>query len=208
MSNRPWPPYKSLSVPLEHLPHSWTDEINSLLDRCGVISELRGDGPTGREAPDATAMHIAVVAGGEIKQALPWLWELYADLFKAFASAAAGRPLYVANDIRSSININCLRGVGDRYEKHVDSNPMTGLLFATEQSVADGGELVFQHPDTQELTIVRPRIGMFICFDAREITHWVAPLKTNRPRVSIPMNYYWSPTDQTRPAGLDRKLYG
>ncbi len=35
-----------------------------------------------------------------------------------------------------------------RFECHVDSNPLTGLLFCTEH--AGGGELVFAHDDAAQ----------------------------------------------------------
>ena len=123
-----------------------------------------------------------------------------------FVSKTLERPYFIAKDLRSSININCLRGIGARYEAHVDTNPLTGVLFACAASASTGGELVFDNGDGR-VARVEPRPGVFIAFDARMISHYVSPLLVNMDRVSLPMNYYDDPQVQHRPEGLDNYLY-
>jgi hypothetical protein len=203
-----WPPYSSVTLGLQDLPSDWIYQIEQTIEKAARITELRGDGPTGHEASDAQAMIVKVVDGYAVRENLPWLWDLYASSLRQFCETVCGKALYLANDIVSSVNINLLEGEGARYERHVDSNPLTGLLFATTLEGSKGGQLVFQHPETGELAQVEPRLGQFLCFDARRIVHWVAPLGGLHTRISIPMNYYESAAQQDRPDGLNEKLYG
>ena len=60
-----------------------------------------------------------------------------------------------------------------RLECHVDSNPLTGLLFCTDH--VRGGELVVAHDTAAEglaeidraCSVIRPQAGQLIFFDAR-----------------------------------------
>jgi hypothetical protein len=151
-------------------------------------------------------MHIRVADGVAVKYHLQWLYDLYAGYLKEFCASKFGTPLYPANLLHTTVNINQLSGRGARYEWHVDSNPVTGLLFVTDAPVGFGGSLVFK-PEGGSRSIVRPTAGTFICFDAREIPHCVTALRTNSVRISIPMNYYDSEHDQARPADLDEQIY-
>jgi hypothetical protein len=105
------------------------------------------------------------------------------------------------------VNINQLAGRGAQYEWHVDSNPITGVLYATDSDNGLGGSLVFRDDQNGQKSVFRPKAGTFICFDAREISHRVAPLRREGERVSLPMNYYHSATDQPRPPDLDSQIY-
>ena len=111
----------------------------------------------------------------------------------------------MAKDIASGININYLEGAGSIYERHRDTNPVTGILFGNSLTKVDGGELVFE---TVPEFRVRPRKGLFIIFDARDVIHYVSPLSAGVHRVSLPMNFYDSPIEQSRPADLNNYLYG
>jgi hypothetical protein len=150
-------------------------------------------------------MRVTVVPGEEIFKALPWLYKLYATELAACASRFAGSAVTIAEDLRSSININLLEGCGARYERHVDSNPVTGILFPTTLGDGDGGELVFECSPFP--LVIRPQAGFFIVFDARAIVHHVMPLKRNTERVSIPMNFYYLAEVDLRPPDLDQYLY-
>ena len=69
-----------------------------------------------------------------------------------------------------------------RFECHVDSNPLTGLLFCTDHSA--GGELVIAHDPTaadvtsveRDCSVIRPHAGHLIFFDARHHPHYARPL--------------------------------
>jgi hypothetical protein len=149
-------------------------------------------------------MRVTVVTGDQILESLPWLYSLYRTELAACASKFAGVPVNVSGDLPSSVNINLLEGRNARYERHVDSNPVTGILFPTTVSDHDGGELIFEC--APKPLVIRPEAGTFIVFDAREIVHHVLPLKRNVERVSVPMNYYL-PGLHSRPSDLDHYLY-
>lgn len=209
ISNSNWTPFRAADLlALNLLPPNWVRQINDVINDAGVRTTLKAEGTTVREAPDASPTHVMLVGGHSIKSKLPWLWQLYENELLSFTSKAWGRQYFVSNDAQNAINVNCLLGRGARYEKHVDSNPMTGLLFATDHSSGTGGALVFRHPESSEECWITPSAGTFICFDARNIVHWVEPLLVDNARVSIPMNYYFSSADQPRPDDLDEHIYG
>ena len=66
-----------------------------------------------------------------------------------------------------------------RFECHIDSNPLTGLLFCTDHLT--GGELVFAHDAEaadiaaveRDCSVIRPHAGHLIFFDARRHPHYV-----------------------------------
>ncbi len=58
-----------------------------------------------------------------------------------------------ARDERYGVVLNVQRGTAERFECHIDSNPLTGLLFCTDHPA--GGELVFAHdPDAASIDAV------------------------------------------------------
>jgi 2OG-Fe(II) oxygenase superfamily len=187
------------------LPRDWESQVRAVAATCGFDTILTGEGSTSRETKPRRRMRVRVADGIAVKASLDWLWKLYAGRLLEFSSRWLGRQLYIANDLRSAVNINVLRGRGAQYEWHVDSNTVTGVLFVTTAGPGAGGSLVFAKPGAPR-SIVRPRSATFICFDAREIPHRVAPLRGG-DRISIPMNYYDSATEQPRPEDLDRDIY-
>lgn len=202
-----WRPYHALDLnSLKVLPRHWQRDVRAVVRQRGFETILTGAGSTSREARGNQRMVVRVADGLAVKQALPWLWDLYEGLLKEFASRSFNRQLYAANLLHTGININLLEGRGAQYEWHVDSNPVTGLLFATTAKPGLGGSLVFKHKEGHR-ALVRPVAGRFICFDAREIEHRVAPLRLDGERISLPMNYYESQTEQRRPADLDVQIY-
>jgi hypothetical protein len=105
-----------------------------------------------------------------------------------------------------------------RFECHVDSNPLTGLLFCTDHPVGAGGELVFGHdPDAADIgaverdcTVIRPHAGHVIFFDGRRYPHYARPLTSESDvRIVAVMNFYTqSCPESTRPPELNRHLFG
>jgi hypothetical protein len=105
-----------------------------------------------------------------------------------------------------------------RFECHVDSNPLTGLLFCTDHGPGAGGELVFGHDKTarsradieHSCSVLRPQAGHLIFFDGREYPHYVRPLGADDEiRVVAVMNFYTDECpESTRPLELNRYLYG
>jgi hypothetical protein len=118
---------------------------------------------------------------------------------------------------RYGIVLNVQRGTTMRFECHVDSNPLTGLLFCTDHQTGAGGELVFAHDpaaaDTKAVeracSVIRPQAGHLIFFDGRTHPHYARPLTTeSQLRVVAVMNFYtMSCPESTRPPELNRHLF-
>lgn len=187
------------------LPDDWVQQVAKVANDQSIRTVLDGRSVTSREPSDIEPIEVYVVTGETIKNKLPWLYDLYRGELLKFASQIKNTKVVSSQDLQSGININLLRGKGSRYEWHVDSNPVTGLLFVTTHEVGDGGELIFKVQD--EKVTVHPKSGTFIVFDAREIPHTVTPLINSFQRISIPMNYYFSQVDQERPEDLTSYLY-
>ena len=105
-----------------------------------------------------------------------------------------------------------------RFECHVDSNPLTGLLFCTDHLTGAGGELVFAHDPTaadidaveRDCSVIRPQAGHLIFFDGREHPHYARPLLSRSDvRIVAVMNFYTeSFPESTRPQELNHHLFG
>lgn len=181
-------PYFALDLAAQGLlPHGWAEQVSAataaperIVVQTGV--ELRPEDE-----------QFSILEGAPVRARLPWLWDLYLGPLRSFASERFGSPLFVANRVSSAITLNILDGVGAGQEWHVDSNPVTGVFFATSHE-GDAGALEFQHPDG-EIVRVHPRAGMFVCM-AKPILHRVAPLDAPGQRLSLAMLYYDSPADQ------------
>ena len=102
-----------------------------------------------------------------------------------------------------------------RFECHVDSNPLSGVLFCTDH--AEGGELVVGHDPAatdismveRDCSVIRPHAGHLIFFNARQLPHYARPLTAEDDiRVIAVMNFYTkSFPESTRPEELNRHLY-
>jgi hypothetical protein len=196
----------------ELLPMGWQNDIFVASETSSAWQTLEGGSVTSREEffGSAAEAHVGVVTGDIVAETVPWLDGLYRTEILARINSLGLGQYEVSADLRSGINLNTtLKGA--RYEWHVDSNPMTALLFITTHEPADGGQLLFR-PDPEarpgeswELQ-VSPKSGTLLLFDAREAAHVVTEVLTGR-RISAPMNYY-DAGKQERPADLDGYLYG
>ena len=151
----------------------------------------------------------------QVRHRLPWLHLAYRREFLKLAGQACAEPVAPARDDRYGIVLNVQRGTDMRFECHVDSNPLTGLLFCTDHQA--GGELVIAHdaaaadvPSVERnCSIIRPHAGHVIYFDAREHPHYARPLTVSGIRIVAVMNFYTeSCPESTRPRELNRHLYG
>lgn len=170
-----------------------------------------------REAADVDHVTRGRVHAGQVAQELPWLRELYLNGFRELGKRATIDEVHPAMDERYRAVLNVQRGMRMRFECHVDSNPLTGLLFCTDQGPGAGGELVFGHDEAarsladveRSCSVLRPQAGHLIFFDGRCCPHYVRPLRSdNDIRVVAVMNYYTPACpESTRPAELSRPLY-
>lgn len=201
-----WQPYFELdALSMGLLPPGWDDDIITAIEKYAKRTILTGDSEFSKEDKEHVSV-VHVVTGDDCERAVPWLMGLYRGVFLDFASRSFGFSLFHSEDLRSSVNVNCLRGLGSDYEKHVDTNPVTGLLFVSAANFNTGGQLIFESYDGRRCEI-NPSPGKFICFDARALPHFVSRLRCDFDRISIPMNYYDRPREQCRPVGLDSRLY-
>ena len=201
----------------DQLPDSWREDIRD----AAAEAEFRDFPRTpflSREAADVTHVIRGRVHAVQVQQRLPWLYKLYRDRFLELASRAWGEPIDPALDDRYGIVLNVQRGNRMRFECHVDSNPVTGLLFFTGHP-AGGGELVIaRDPDAvgvEELeknhTLVTPQAGQLIFFDGKTYPHYARTLFAEHDmRVVAVMNFYTRtcPESTTRPLGLNQHLFG
>ncbi len=188
----------------ESVPSDWSKQVCTVASDESVRTVLDGSSETSREGTPV-AIEVYVVDGVSVQRHLPWLNTLYRTKLLELASAMTGLSMVPSIDLCSGLNINSIRGLGGRYERHVDSNPLTGALFVTDHSPEEGGVLEFDCGDT--IRRVEPRVGLLAMFDARETPHVVTPLKREITRISVLMNFYISGYPQARPTDLNDYLY-
>lgn len=175
------------------LPYNWQQHIFTVANSFSERVHLSGEHSTSRETT-IDGIDVFMVDGSIIQERLEWLYSLYRIDLLNLINFYFNELFECSNSVKTSITLNSLRGRGSRYELHVDSNPMTGLLFATTHPPGCGGELVFNTSDG--LKTIFPTAGQFIIFDAREVPHSVMPLLVDDTRISIPMNFYFKNKQQ------------
>jgi hypothetical protein len=200
----------------EFLPDGWRDIITKFAGSNYVKKDIIPTSITSRESSAELVLPCEVVGGKKIRQGLPWLFDLYTGQFLDLARRFTSEEIKIARDDRYAINLNVQRGLSMRYECHVDSNPVEGLLYVTTHQRGSGGELVVSNDlnargpeeiDTDSIRIY-PRSGRLLFFDARFHPHYVTPLVCeNDVRIVVAMNYYTpSCTEDDRPTDLNKHL--
>lgn len=209
-------PHVTLFDVTDHFPPNWQEDIGAV----AAEADFRDFPRTpilSREAADVTHITRGRVHAIQVQQMLPWLYKLYRHEFLELAGRAWGEPIKPALDDRYGVVLNVLRGSTMRFECHVDSNPVTGLLFFTSHP-AGGGELVIGHDPAgfgietleRDGTTVTPQAGRLIFFDGKAHPHYARTLVSESDvRVVAVMNFYTeSCPESTRPRGLNRHLFG
>lgn len=171
-----------------------------------------------REAAGVHSISRGRLNAAALRRRLPWLYGSYRGSFLELARTASAEPVMAASDDRYGIVLNVQYGTAMRFECHIDSNPLTGLLFCTDHHAGAGGELVFAHdPDAagiqavkRDCSVIRPRSGHLIFFDGRRYPHYTRPLTDEAGvRIVAVMTFYTeSCPESTRPAELNRHLFG
>lgn len=169
-----------------------------------------------RESQDVRQIARGRVHADQVRDELPWLYKAYRNEILELAEDISTEHVSAAQDDRYGIVLNVQRGTKMRFECHVDSNPLTGLLFCTDH--AAGGELVVAHDTTAEglgevdrsCSVIRPHAGHLIFFDARKYPHYARLLTAeSETRIVAVMNFYTeSFPESSRPGELNRHLYG
>ncbi len=198
------------------LPQDWRDQIQATAGDADFHDYPRTP-VLSREAAQVEYVTRGRVQADKVQQRLPWLYKLYRGDFIELAGQARGETISAAFDDRYGIVLNVQQGNTMRFECHVDSNPVTGLLFFTDHP-AGGGELVVGHnPDAVGIealesdgSVIRPQAGQLIFFDGKTYPHYARTLKSEHDvRVVAVMNFYTdSCPESTRPSELNRHLFG
>jgi hypothetical protein len=197
------------------LPPTWQSQI-SMVAADADFREFPRTPVLSREAPEILHINRGRVHADQVRDRLQWLYQAYRGDFLRLAGQACGERVAAAHDDRYGVVLNVQQGTAMRFECHVDSNPLTGLLFCTDHPA--GGELVFAHDATaidvaaveRNCSVIRPHAGRLIFFDAREHPHYARPLTApDDIRIVAVMNFYTeSCPETTRPPELNRHLYG
>ncbi len=198
-------PFFGLIDVRELLPQNWVDQIDNISRSVARDATLKGGTSTSLESAD-TIIRYRLVDGDDIVIHLPWLVDLYRGQFLQIAQQISGVQLETDHSTTSAVNINVLPPGEGGYEWHVDSNPVTGLLFLSSHLHHQGGMLELRSADDHLLSI-EPLAGTLAVFDARLCPHRVSAPKS-RLRISAPMNYFVAGEVRNRPEELDSILYG
>lgn len=162
------------------LPRHWQQEIIAV----GAVADFRDFPRTPgltREAPAVQSISRGRVHADKVRLRLPWLYELYHGHFLDLINAAWDELVVPAKDDRYGVVLNVQRGPSMRFECHVDSNPLSAVLFCTDHP--KGGELCVAHDPAafglasieRDCSIIRPHAGHLIAFDGRGHPHYAPP---------------------------------
>lgn len=200
------------------LPANWQSDILDVAGSAAKARVLRPTSTTSRESDPYLRLPTLTVGGEDVRRLLPWLASLYEGAFCELAQGCARLPVRTAHDPRYGAVINVKRGTRMRYECHVDSNPLEGLLYVTTHPPSSGGELVVSNrgdvPSCEavdaDCSIIHPVAGHLVFFDASAHSHYVRPLiDAGDTRVVVAMNFYTPALpEDSRPADLNRHLFG
>ena len=198
------------------LPSAFAEQIFDVANEFAKAKTIVPTSVISREGSDVKELPVLTVGGSVIREQLPWLVSLYENEFRDLGQRCETEPVSIAKDERYAINLNVQRGKVMRYEAHVDSNPLEGLLYVTTHPEGAGGELVVGNrldvSGIEEIeadnTRVYPVSGHLIFFNASKHSHYVAPLRSeNDTRIVIAMNFYTpNNPEEARPADLNDHL--
>jgi hypothetical protein len=198
------------------LPRNWQQEVRAIAAAEADCHEYPVTPILSREAQEITHVRRGRVHAAGVRDRLPWLYKAYRGEFLDLAVEVAGESVQAAGDDRYGIVLNVQQDTTMRFECHVDSNPLTGLLFCTDHP-ADG-ELVFAHDVgatgltavDRDCSVIRPHAGHLVFFDGRRHPHYSRQLNAESGmRVVAVMNFYTeSFPESTRPPELNQHLYG
>ena len=199
----------------ECLPAGWQHDVRAVATEADFRDFPRTP-ILSREGTEVESIPRGRVHADQVRERLPWLYRSYREEFLEMAAKRARSQSRQPQDDRYGVVLNVQRGTTMRFECHIDSNPLTGVLFCTDH--AEGGELVVAHDADatdisaveRDCSVIRPHAGHLIFFDVRRHPHYARPLTAESDmRVVAVMNFYTeSCPESTRPRELNRHLYG
>jgi hypothetical protein len=198
----------------DRLPTGWQRDI-AMVAADADVREFPRTPVISREAEHVARIRRGRVHAAQVRTSVPWLYELYRGEFLELAGHLYMERVMAARDDRYGVVLNVQRGNAMRFECHVDSNPLSGVLFCTDH--VEGGELVVGHDPAatdisaveRDCSVIRPHAGHMVFFNARQLPHYARPLTAEGDmRVIAVMNFYTeSFPESTRPTELNRHLY-
>ena len=120
------------------LPEHWQPEIAAVAAADAEFADFPRTPFLSREAEDVHSISRGRLHAGDVQRpalAVPALPGLFLELAR---QVVPGEPVTAARDDRYGIVLNVQRGTTMRFECHVDSNPLTGLLFCTDHPAGAG----------------------------------------------------------------------
>jgi hypothetical protein len=219
IQQRPATPFRWTTFDVTHLmPADWDAAIVKLARSVARPWTIVPTSVTSRERDRAARLPTLTVGGSTVREQLPWLATLYDTAFRDLAQSCVAEPVCCAQDHRYGVVLNVKHGTAMRYECHVDSNPLEGLLYVTTHAAGSGGELVvsnrgdvsgYEEVDADCSTIYPVR-GHLVFFEGSHRSHYVRPLADKTAvRVVAAMNYYTPSLPETaRPPDLNLHLFG
>lgn len=197
------------------LPPGWQQDVFTAAESADIRDFPRTP-IISRENPDVQQIVRGRVHADQVREHLPWLYKAYRNEILELANQVAKEHVSAAQDDRYGVVLNVQRGTKMRFECHVDSNPLTGLLFCTDH--AAGGQLVIAHDTTAQgldeiersCSVIWPHSGHLVFFHAQEHPHYARLLTAeSETRIIAVMNFYTeSSPEWTRPKELNQHLYG
>jgi hypothetical protein len=129
------------------LPRDWQQEIAD----AAMGADFRRFPRTpilSRESLEVFYISRGRVHASDVQRNLPWLYGFYRSFFLELVQARCAEPVTPALDDRYGIVLNVQRGTEMRFECHVDSNPLTGLLFCTDHLAGanSSSEMIARQP--------------------------------------------------------------
>jgi hypothetical protein len=138
------------------LPAGWQSDVRTLAADAD-FREFPRTPVLSRESADVLRIPRGRVHADQVRRGLPWLYRAYRKEILELAGEACAERVVPARDERYGVVLNVQRGTTMRFECHIDSNPLTGLLFCTDHPT--GGELVFAHD--ADAADIRRRTALF-----------------------------------------------
>ncbi len=201
----------------DQLPEGWQHDVAAAAAEA-ECREFPRTPVLSREARDVEHISRGRVHAAQVRQFLPWLYQFYGENVLRLAASARTEAVIPASDERYGVVLNIQYGTRMRFESHIDSNPLTGLLFLTDHPRGAGGDLVFAYEEDaysveaieRNCWVIHPRAGLLIFFDGRRHAHYARPLRSESGvRAVAVMNFYTETSPESmRPPQLNRHLYG
>lgn len=159
-----------------------------------------------RDTDDGIVRHYSVLDGNRVQREFPSLFGAYAG-WQAMLRAVLGEAVEISIYDRSGVNVRVYHGAGAEHGWHLDTQPITALLYLTTH--ADEGATEVHPADNPEgpVTALLPVAGSMLLMQGRRCLHRAAPISGKEPRIAVPLNYY-TETDFVRDASLDVAHYG